>query len=485
MAMRSRTQLTEEAKKIADIIFSADEVLIASHIDADGISAAALASSALDRAGIKHELLFLRKLDNQSIEQLMQRSSDMLVWLTDLGSAYASHFSNDNVVITDHHQTEAEFEKIGNDKQTTLFSFSEPAHLNPHRFGYSGARDISAAGLAFLVATEMDRANNELVGLSIIGAVGDMQDNDARRLTGLNAEMVKLGVRLGKVRKALDLRLFGIETRSLPKLLEYATDPVLPGLSGNMAACEEFLKMLKVQIANESGWRHWSELVGSEKRRIITALSRHILENGGNQDSVARLMGEVYIFPEEEIGRPTREAREFATLLNSCGRNGMPQIGLELCKGDRDEALEQAFSLLRDHRENISNAIGFVRELGITSFGSIQHFHCADQVKDTIVGIIAGMLLGSGDADRSKPLVGFAISREASGEFKIKASIRGVRELVDSGLNLANAARLAAERVGGVGGGHNIAAGATIPLGSEEEFLAALERVIGEQLGAY
>ncbi|MDI6887894.1 MAG: DHHA1 domain-containing protein, partial [Candidatus Thermoplasmatota archaeon] len=40
----------------------------------------------------------------------------------------------------------------------------------------------------------------------------------------------------------------------------------------------------------------------------------------------------------------------------------------------------------------------------------------------------------------------------------------------------------AAQVVGGIGGGHNIAAGATIPKGSEEEFLNEVERVIKEQL---
>jgi len=40
----------------------------------------------------------------------------------------------------------------------------------------------------------------------------------------------------------------------------------------------------------------------------------------------------------------------------------------------------------------------------------------------------------------------------------------------------------AAGMVGGVGGGHNIAAGATIPENAEEEFLTHLERVLEEQV---
>lgn len=479
------SRLDEKAHRIAKKILESSNVVIASHIDADGISAAAVASSALDRANIEHEVIFLKKLDDEAIRMLSTKAENSLVWLTDLGSAYASKFGASNVVITDHHEMEEQLHPADASVQTTLFSYANFAHLNPHFFGYAGARDISGAGLAFLVAAEMDGENRVLVGLPIIGAIGDMQDLEARKLIGLNAGIVEMGVRSGRVSKSLDLRLFGSETRALSRLLEYATDPFLPGLTGNSVACEEFFKMLKIETMVNGEQRHWSSLSSAEKYKAINALSRWILENGGDEEDVMRLTGEVYIFPDERKGSPTREAREFATLLNSCGRNDMPQIGLEICKGDRGEALSRALELLREHRENISNALFFVRELGVTPFGTIQHFHCADQVKETLVGAIVGILLNSGEMDRSKPLVGFAISKEPSGEYKIKASIRGTYELVEKGLNLSSATRKAAQSVGGIGGGHNIAAGATIPLGKEEEFLIALEHQIREQLAAH
>jgi len=40
----------------------------------------------------------------------------------------------------------------------------------------------------------------------------------------------------------------------------------------------------------------------------------------------------------------------------------------------------------------------------------------------------------------------------------------------------------AAKTLDGIGGGHNIAAGATIPKGKEEEFLDLLEKEIKNQL---
>jgi len=480
----SNSRIGSEAARIACRIRSATTVTVVSHIDADGISAASIASSALERAKIPHDVLFFKKLDEAAVDSLIKLSSEALVWLTDLGSSHSSRLAGENFVITDHHHaSESDFAVDGSSDQAFFLPFACRYHLNPHLFGYSGDRDISGSGLAFLVSLGMDAENEDLVKLAIIGAIGDMQDSDMRRLTGLNAELAKFGATRGRIERRYDLRLFGTQTRPIQRLIEYCSDPMIPGLTGDGPACDDFLRSLKIPLSSENGApTRWCDLNSGERRRIITSLSRKILEGGGIEKDVERLMGEIYIFPEEEVGSPLREAREFATLLNSCGRNDMPELALEICKGDRGSALENAYSLLRTHRENISNAISFVRQMGVGTKGRVQHFHCADQVKDTIVGIIAGMLLGSGEIDPSRPVVGFAISKEEDGRFKIKASIRGSRHLVEMGLNLASAVKSAAESVSGVGGGHSVAAGATLPLGSEDKFLAALDAEISKQL---
>jgi len=482
MSSQITTQLSKQARTIADRILGSSHVTVVSHIDADGISAASIASASLDKANIPHEVLFLKKLDDEAITDLRSRADDSLVWLTDLGSAYVSKFGSSNVIITDHHQTEMQLNATEKQLQTTLFVFERSGHLNPSFFGFAGARDISGAGLAFLVALEMDEENKSLVHLAIVGAIGDMQDLEERKLTGLNERIVDLAVKIGRVKKTRDLRYFGIETRSLPKLLEFASDPYLQGLSNNPIACEEFFRLQKIDVKDDENPRHWSDLNSKEKHRVINALSRIILENDGDEKEVERLTGEVYLFPSEEKGLPTREAREFATLLNSCGRNGMPELGMEICKGDRKNHFARAFELLREHRVNLSNALMFVRDIGITNKGAIQFFHCADQVKDTILGAIVGIILGSGEVARDKPLLGFAISRETNGEYKIKASMRTTHEMVSKGVNLASAMKKAAEAVGGIGGGHNIAAGATLPLSTEEKFISELEKEIKNQL---
>jgi len=65
---------------------------------------------------------------------------------------------------------------------------------------------------------------------------------------------------------------------------------------------------------------------------------------------------------------------------------------------------------------------------------------------------------------------------------EIKISARGTQRLIENGLNLSKALKKVAGAVNGVGGGHSIAAGATIPKGKEEEFLTLLEEEIKDQL---
>jgi RecJ-like exonuclease len=88
------------------------------------------------------------------------------------------------------------------------------------------------------------------------------------------------------------------------------------------------------------------------------------------------------------------------------------------------------------------------------------------------------MLLNSFEVSSDLPLIGFAFKDDGD----VKASARGTQELVDKGLNLSNAMSIAAKELHGIGGGHKIAAGATIPKGKEEEFLTILEKKIKTQL---
>lgn len=473
----------DSAKQAAHALKGASRVAIASHIDADGISAGAIAKTTLDRAGTRSTVHFLKKLDDTALTSLADEHPD-LVWFTDLGSGSASKIEGTVAVITDHHVVDPSIRKPRDNGQALLSDFSTVIQVNPNLHGISGANELSGAGCTFLVSLAADEANIDLALFAILGAVGDLQDQRFRKLEGVNRNIMMLAEEAGMVEAVQDIRYFGRETRPVPKLLEFSSDPFLPRISGNEEGALGLLLELGIELKDGDAWRSWSDLTNTEKETIISALREHLTSMRRRPEVVDRLMGEVYVFLKERKGSTVRDAKEFATLLNACGRHGKAGIGMAICAGDRGDALDEGMVLLRDHRSAISKALSWAKGSGVIRMKNIQFFDAEDEIEDTIVGTVAGMLLGSEGADRTVPMVAFAESTEFSDSPKMKASARGTQDLVARGMDLSAAMRTAAESVGGVGGGHNIAAGATIPSDKRDEFLTTLDDVVGSQLTA-
>jgi len=461
----------DAAEKVSKKIKGAGEVLVVSHIDADGVSAAGIASLALDYIDVKNRVIFTKKLDEAFIKNL-EKEMPELVWFTDLGSGSIHMLGALGCVITDHH---APFRHHDASKglRKTLFDFADPGNVplqvNPHLAGRNGDVDISGAGTAYLVAKALDKDLVYLSQLAVVGAVGDMQDRNSGRLTGTNAEIVAEGEKAGIIERAEDLNLFGRETRPVWKMLQDASDLQIPGITDEYEGSLNFFMELEIDRKRGERWRTWADLRSPEKNQIIAALARFVPRE--------KFIGEVYLFPKEKKGTPLHEAKEFATMLNSCGRYDQPELGLALCKGDRGEALELAYGLRDGHKKQLVDSIGIIEGIGISQMENIQHVSTGNLVRDTILGTVAGMLLSSGKADPKKPF--FVMGESDDG---IKVSGRALKPLVERGLDLADVMREAAGKLGGVGGGHNIAAGGTIQPGQEKEFLALADEIVGKQL---
>ncbi|MCK4444242.1 MAG: DHH family phosphoesterase, partial [Thermoplasmata archaeon] len=232
-----------------------------------------------------------------------------------------------------------------------------------------------------------------------------------------------------------------------------------------------------IRLRNDDGYRRWIDLSSWEREKILSELQRIVIASGQGFDVAERLMGEVYHFPREAEGTELHEAKEFATLLNSCGRYEKASVGFALCKGDREESLDSALMLLKGHRGTLVDSLRVARSVGVERLEHIQYFHGGSKILDSVIGITAGMLLGSGEVENDIPLFAFANAEDG-----VKVSARGTRELVAKGLDLSHVMKVACERLEGVGGGHNIAAGATIPNGTEEEFLTLANELVGSQM---
>ena len=453
----------KRAGELADIIRKSDEIHIVTHIDADGIAAGAIASQTLKRLSKEYSIEFVKQLDKNVVERLKNENHD-LVWFTDLGSNIDFESTNINKIITDHHVC----------PKDSNFSF----HLNPHLFGVDGAYQISGAGTTYLASRSVDKRNMDLSSLAVVGACGDIQDRKNCKLVGLNRDIIDDGKKAGVLETKLDIRYFGRETRPIYKMLQYSNDPIIPGLSGREEACISFLQELEIKMKDRDSWRRWIDLDKNERRKIISNLIDLLLTRGFGHKNAKRLIGEVYLLEKEPLGSEVHDAKEFATLLNATARYGKPDVGINVCLGDREEWLKKAQNLLQGHRHNLVEGLQFAKEEGIVKRDYLQFFHAGTGIRDTIVGIVTNMLLNSDDVSSELPLIGFAETENGD----VKVSARGTQELLDRGLDLSFALRKTSEKLGGVGGGHKIAAGATIPKGKEEEFLDLLEEEIKNQL---
>jgi len=456
----------KHAEKLARKLKSSGDVHIVTHIDADGIAAGAIAKKTLDRHGINSSIQFVRQLDCKTIEKI--KDIGKFTWFTDLGSGVISKLGDMDCIITDHHMIDIRGgEGPGNWR-----------HFNPHIYGINGGKAVSGAGLAYMVAVAISKKNRDMADLAIVGASGDLQDLDSCRFEQWNRRIAFIGKKIDVIDISRDLRAFGRQTKPIHKILQYSDDPILPGITGRESSSMSFLKSLNIELKEEKKWRRWIDLDGGEKKKIISALTNLLITKGFGHSFSSRLVGEVYELKNEKIGTELRDAKEYSTLLNSTARYGHEKVGLEICMGDRDEYLKKAMALLKNHRRNIVNGIRFVKQEGIREYGVLQYFNAGGHIKDTVVGIIAGIMLNSKQTKSGNPLIGFADKEDGD----VKASARTIATLVRKGIDLSKAMQKAAGRLGGTGGGHEIAAGAVIPRGTEYEFLEMLDREIRNQL---
>ncbi len=326
--------------------------------------------------------------------------------------------------------------------------------------------------MTYLLSKKIDPKNIDLAYLAVIGAIGDFQDSGQSKLVRINRMILQDAEDAGDLIIEQDLRLFGRETRPIVQFFQYATDPRLEGLTDNPGGCMDMLEFLNIPVKRNNEWRTWNDLDPSEKERIID----NVLELVPT-DQQSRIYGEVYTLPKFSKGTGLRDAKEYSTVLNSCGRYDDAETGLRICCGDTS-ALKDAERNRAEHRRHISTALSYVKDnhlIRVRRF--IQYFDAGPNIRETVVGIVAGMLLNSSECRNNLPIIAFVDAEDG-----VKVSARANRDLVDRGLDLSAVMKTAAELTGGYGGGHSVAAGATIPADKKEEFLDIVEDIISSQI---
>ncbi len=461
----------EAAKVILETAKKDGFILVFSHLDADGVAAAGVMGKMLHRLDARFRIRVMQWVDDKIIGEVIA-DKPQLVILTDFGSGYLDLLNekipNVKVVILDHHQINS---KVINSNFT---------QVNPHMFGIDGATDVSGSGVAYFAAKAVNSANVDLAPIALVGALGDMQDKyEQRSFRSLNEIIVNDGVAAGLLKVDKDLIFFGRETRPIYKMLTTTTNPFIPGLSGQETEALNFVANLGIPLKQGDKLRALCDLTDDERKRLCTALADYLLSKGLHLE-VENLIGYIYVLTKEEPNTALRDAREFAVVLNSAGRMDRPSLGIAICMGDRKAALEESNKILEDYRKNISKYLGWVSEKPerMRELENIYVIYGENFINEKIIGTVSSIIV-SNLANNEKPLLAFAnIEAEKAAKFSGRTTEAALRK----GVNLGDVMRIASEMHGGKGGGHNIAAGAQVPLDKVIDFVKTADELVGRQL---
>ncbi|MCI4354997.1 MAG: DHH family phosphoesterase [Thermoplasmata archaeon] len=420
------------------------------HYDGDGIASASAAIRALQRLGFDYQATPLQGVERRGMQEILLGTHGPVL-VVDTGATWLDLYGPHPhpVIILDHHKYPGAPVPPELPKHV--------AFVNPLDWGVDGMTEMCAATLTWLFTIFLDPRNWDNATWGLSGAIADRQHQNGFK--GLNARLVDEAILRSLVQRRRRLALFGSSVR---EAIARSIDPYFVGLSGRPHEVTRLLDNLSIDPS-----RPLHALDTAEERRLTQALLAKLVQQKVRPEFVELLTQDGYFLPGTGV-----DAQELSNLQNASGRIGAPGNGIALALGD-PHAMELARTSEETWRTGILEGMKRVEEKGVNSLRSIQWFESGE---NTLAGTQAGLSMNY-LLDPRRPVFAFSASGAS-----LKLSGRGTLWLVGQGLDLATVCRSAADHVGGEGGGHRVAAGATIPIDRRDQFLAEADRLVGAQL---
>ena len=434
-----------------------EKIRIVSHLDSDGISACSILINALNLENRKYSVSIVQQLNKSIISEISKENYNYF-FFTDIGSGklndIKSLLSGKKVFVLDHHDPE----KVNIDESIV--------HVNPHLFEIDGTREISGAGVVYFFTKYLNNKNEDMAHIAVIGAIGDVQENNG--FSRLNNEILETAKAKGKIKVIKGLRVFGAQTKPLYKILQYCTNPYIPNVTGSESNAIHFLQQMGIDPKNGKEWKKLVHLTEDE----IKKLSAGIIMKRVDEEKPEDIFSYVYILCDEEKESPLRDAKEFSTLLNACGRLNKSSLGIGTCLND-EKIKKKAITNLLGYKREIVRTIKWYEENedseDIIKKNGVIIINAKDNVMATMIGTLASIISSSNGFDETT----FVMSMARLLNKKTKVSLRISDRKAD--VDLFKIISDIAEKVDGEAGGHLSAAGAVIPTDREEEFIKEAE----------
>ena len=427
-------------------------IRLISHLDCDGITSASIIAETLRREKKKFILNIAKQLNEEILKNLSLEPYSTFIF-TDLGSGYikliSKHLKGKKIFIFDHHVPD------------DLSVHENIIHVNPHLADLDDASSqICGAGITYLFSKLLNEKNQDLSYIALIGSIGDIQV-----FNGLNKEILEDSVNNNKIEIRRGLKMFGAQTKPLHKILQFSTEPFIPGVTGSEEGAINFLNDLGINVKENGRFKKLVNLTEEELKKLTTGI---ILKRLGSEKNPADIFTDIYLLKEEEEESFTKDAREFSTLLNCCGRLGKPSIGIGVCLGNKN-LREKANELMKEYKIELINSLNWFydNKERLIKGDNFVIINAENKIRDTLIGTIASIVSKSNIYKKGTILISMAYTPDNN----IKVSMRLCNETIEDKTDLRTILKEITKDEWETGG-HRHACGCLIPLDKEKEFIS-------------
>ena len=428
-------------------------VLSVSHNDGDGITASALICKTMDFLKVPRVQLIFERSESWAAyfaTKLEQYRDIDAVIITDLGAEekqlcdiFGSH-GDIQLFILDHHKI-SESERVE--------EYPENVHsMNPTRFDLDGLRDIAGSTLTYLFCEHLTSRVKKLSWLPAVGMAGDILKS-ADKYSSINKDVLDIAIEEGAIQLHEGIALLGgMAEQELSSSLTFSLLPFLQEIGGNQEMANDSLIHNGIDPSTNI-------LASSDEDR------KKLLELFGD-----RIAGESAMIPGRE--GILHHTFEFNFLIGIVGDTN-PQGALELL--DKKKPSREILATYHDYLQNLvtcmgkitSNAASEGEYAGFFEGETFKFFQLGDDATKQLVSDLASFTSVNNLLSSEKLLI--IAARESDEKYKL--SFRCSPEFVNA-RNIGMGATV--ERVatihGGRGGGHDLAAGWTVPVQNYKTF---------------
>ena len=420
------------------------EIQIISHFDTDGITSAAIMIQTLKDLDRKFNLKIVKNLNLDFIKNLQKNK---IIFFLDLASGSLEHIKEsglEEVFIIDHHEIT---KKIPENIRI----------INPQ---LHEKQKISSSGLTYLFSKEINPENKKFAKLAILGMIGDQLEKE------IGPEGVSHGVKLNneiledsEIKRKRGLLIYPA-TRPLNRILEFSSNPYIPGVTGDSKGVIELLRESDLN-PTKGKYKSLLELNEKEMERLITSI---MLRNPQSKNK--KIIGDIFLI---KLYNQLEDGRELSAKINACSRSGKSEIALQFCM-EILSAKKAVETIHLKYKQELISGLNFMQKTEKIIGENFVIINAKNKIKDTMIGTIASIISNSLIYKEETIIIAMALNET---ENKIKISARNVG---NQGRNVREMLERIITSIGGEFGGHEFAAGGTIDKEKEKEFVECLKK---------